>query len=317
MTHALGKVGLIGPGAIGGFYGGMLALAGEDVNFLFRSTYDAVVEHGLTLVHHADACKQTKVSPLHAYDHAKSIGVCDWVIVAAKATANDRLAEMMSPMVGPSTRLLTLQNGMGNVENLLHLFGKDRTVVGALCFTCINRTGDGVIESLLPGYVQFGQLGQKLSPEAQTVVHAFSNAGIKVRTSDSLDEALWRKLCWNVPFNGLSIAAGGITTDLILADPELKNRAYALMLEVQASALAHGVEIEDAFLNRQFELTEPMGPYKPSSLIDYMDGKPVEVDAIWGEPLRRAQSKRVEVPEMDRIYRELNRIMKGQLNLAR
>jgi 2-dehydropantoate 2-reductase len=301
----LGRIGIIGTGAIGGYYGGMLSIAGQDVHFLFRSTYGAVVEHGLTLVHHADACKKTKVSPLHAYDQAKSIGVCDWVIVAAKATANDRLAEMMSPMVGPSTRLLTLQNGMGNVENLLHLFGKDRTVVGALCFTCINRTEDGVIESLLPGYVQFGQLGQKLAPEAQTVVHAFSNAGIKVRTSDSLDEALWRKLCWNVPFNGLSIAAGGITTDLILADPELKNRAYALMLEVQAAAHAHGVEIEDAFLYRQFELTEPMGPYKPSSLIDYLAGKPVEVDAIWGEPLRRGKALGVPMPETERLLGEL------------
>lgn len=309
MTHTLGKVGLIGPGAIGGFYGGMLALAGEDVHFLFRSTYDAVVEHGLTLVHHADACKQTKVSPLQAYNRAESIGVCDWVIVAAKATANDQLAEMMSPMVGPSTRLLTLQNGMGNVENLFRLFGKNRTVVGGLCFTCINRTSEGVIENLLPGYVQFGQLGQKLSPEAQTAVHAFSNAGIKVRTSDSLDEALWRKLCWNVPFNGLSIAAGGITTDLILADPALKNRAQVLMLEVQAGARAHGVEIEDAFLEKQFELTEPMGPYKPSSLIDYLDGKPVEVDAIWGEPLRRAQEKGRMVPEMDRLFRELQHKM--------
>jgi 2-dehydropantoate 2-reductase len=231
------------------------------------------------------------------------------VIVAAKATANDRLAEMMIPMVGPSTRLLTLQNGMGNVENLLRLFGKDRPVVGGLCFTCINRTADGVIESLLPGYVQFGQLGQQLSAEVQIIVHTFSNAGIKVRTSDSLDEALWRKLCWNVPFNGLSIAAGGITTDLILADPALKNRAQVLMLEVQAGARAHGVEIEDAFLEKQFELTEPMGPYKPSSLIDYLDGKPVEVDAIWGEPLRRAQEKGRMVPEMDRLLRELQHKM--------
>ena len=311
MATSLGKVGIIGPGAIGGFYGGMLALAGEDVHFLFRSTYDEVIEHGLTLVHHADAYKQTKVSPLYAYDHADSIGVCDWVIVAAKATANDRLAEMMSPMVGPSSRLLTLQNGMGNVENLLRLFGKDRPVVGGLCFTCINRTADGVIESLLPGYVQFGQLRQQLSAEVQIIAHAFSNAGIKVRTSDSLDEALWRKLCWNVPFNGLSIAAGGITTDLVLADPELKNRAHALMLEVQAAARSYGVEIEDAFLDRQFELTEPMGPYKPSSLIDYQDGKPVEVHAIWGKPLRRAQRNGVDVPEMDRIYRELQSKMKG------
>ena len=305
MAQTLGKIGLIGPGAIGGFYGGMLANAGEDVHFCFRSTYDSAVNHGLVLVHHADASRQTKVAPLHAYDHAESIGVCDWVVVAAKATANEQLGEIMSPMVGPSTCLLTLQNGMGNVENLFRLFGEDRTVVGGLCFTCINRSSDGVIECLLPGYVQFGQIGQKLSPEAETVVQAFSTAGIKVRTSNSLDEALWRKLCWNVPFNGLSIAAGGITTDLILANPELKDRARTLMLEVQAAAQAHGVEIEDAFLDRQFELTEPMGAYKPSSLIDFLAGKPVEVDAIWGEPLRRARGHGLAVPEMERLLAEL------------
>jgi 2-dehydropantoate 2-reductase len=77
------------------------------------------------------------------------------------------------------------------------------------------------------------------------------------------------------------------------------------MLEVQSAAQAHGVEIEDAFLDRQFELTEPMGAYKPSSLIDFLAGKPVEVDAIWGEPLRRARGHGLAVPEMERMLAEL------------
>jgi len=305
MATSLGKVGIIGPGAIGGYYGGMLAQAGQEVHFLFRSTYDQVLTDGLTLVHHADSGIRTLIQPLHAHKDAASIGVCDWVIVAAKATANLLLGGIMAPMVGPDTRLLTLQNGMGNVENLLVHFGEDRTAAAGLCFTCINRTSPGVIESLLPGYVQFGQLGGTLSTEAEVVADAFSEAGIKVQKSDSLDEALWRKLCWNVPFNGLSIAAGGITTDLILADPDLKSRSHRLMIEVQSAARAHGVEIEDAFLDRQFELTEPMGPYKPSSLIDYLAGKPVEVDAIWGEPLRRGQARGVPMPESARLLAEM------------
>jgi len=78
-----------------------------------------------------------------------------------------------------------------------------------------------------------------------------------------------------------------------------------LMLEVQAGARAHGVEIEDAFLEKQFELTEPMGPYKPSSLIDYLDGKPVEVDAIWGEPLRRGRERGVAMPELESVFQHL------------
>ena len=77
------------------------------------------------------------------------------------------------------------------------------------------------------------------------------------------------------------------------------------MLEIQAGAKSYGIDIEDAFLDRQFELTEPMGPYKPSSLIDFLDGKPVEVDAIWGEALKRGVSKGVEMPELKKLLQNL------------
>jgi 2-dehydropantoate 2-reductase len=154
MVKRLGRIGVVGPGAIGGFYGGMLAQSGEDVHFLFRSTFDDIVRGGLTLFHHREGGSSAKVENLHAYDSPSSLGPCDWIIVAVKATANSALEEMIRPMLGPSTRLLTLQNGMGNVENLHRLFGEDRQVMAGLCFTCINRTSPNVIESLLPGYVQ-------------------------------------------------------------------------------------------------------------------------------------------------------------------
>ena len=79
------------------------------------------------------------------------------------------------------------------------------------------------------------------------------------------------------------------------------------MLEVQTVASAYRVKIEDAFLHRQFELTQPMGPYKPSSLIDYLAGKPVEVDAIWGEPLRRGKTKGLAMPNMEKLLGELKK----------
>ena len=87
-------------------------------------------------------------------------------------------------------------------------------------------------------------------------------------------------------------------------------RANKLMLEIQAAAKAYGVQIEDAFLDRQFELTKPMGPYKPSSLIDFLDGKPVEVNAIWGEALRRGQARGVSMPELEFLHEELLKLTK-------
>jgi 2-dehydropantoate 2-reductase len=305
VNPAVGKIGLIGPGAVGGYYGGLLALSGQEVHFHFRSSYDSVQQNGLWLVHHGEEGRREPVDGLHAHASTESIGVCDWVIIASKATANSILPDLIRPLVGDHTGLLTLQNGMGNAESLADAFGCDRTILAGLCFTCINRTSPHVIESLLPGYIQFGELAKPLSEGGREMVQAFQSAGVRVRESESLDEALWRKLCWNIPFNGLAIAGGGITTDLILADPVLSQCARDLMLEVQAGAQAHKIEIEDSFLDRQFELTEPMGPYKPSSLIDFLDGKPVEIDAIWGEALRRGEAKGVEMPELKKLDQQL------------
>tara|TARA_B110000305_G_C19244849_1_gene541798 strand:- start:328 stop:702 length:375 start_codon:yes stop_codon:yes gene_type:complete len=120
-----------------------------------------------------------------------------------------------------------------------------------------------------------------------------------------LDEALWRKLCWNVPFNGLSIVGGSITTDLILSNVGLRKRAHQLMIEIQTGALAHGILIEDCFLEKQFQLTEAMGAYKPSSLIDYIARKPVEVESIFGVALHRGRFKGVEMKELSKLYNEL------------
>ena len=301
----LGKVGLVGPGAVGGYYGGLLALGGADLRFVFRSTYEEVSRQGLARVLRASGGERVPVRPLRAYREAAEVGPCDWVIVAAKTTANSRLREMLSPLVGENTRLLTLQNGMGNVERLAELFGNRRTIVGGLCFTCINRTSPTVVESIFPGYVQFGQLGGPLNEDAREVMSAFGGAGVDVREATSLDEALWRKLCWNVPFNGLAVACGGITTDKILTDSEFTRRARTLMKELQVAAAAHGVEIEDTFLDHQFTLTEPMGAYKPSSLIDFLAGRAVEVEAIWGESLRRGQAAGVPMPELEQLHGEL------------
>lgn len=303
-----GKIGFVGVGAVGGYYGLMLKKAGEDVHFLLRSNYEEVKKNGFELVHHKPIQKSERIKNLNIYKDAQEIGVCDWVVIASKTSVNHQIADIIQPMVGNNTSLLSLQNGMGNVENLADSFGHGREIMGGLCFTCINRTSPTTIESLLPGYIQFGQLEKKLSECAIGMVNNFDQAGIQVKQSDSLNEALWRKLCWNIPFNGLSIVGGGITTDLILKNSELKSRAEKLMKEIQSTAKLYKVEIEDSFLQRQFTLTESMGAYQPSSLIDFLNGKVVEVESIWGEPLSRGKKMGVKMPELECLYSELKEI---------
>ena len=305
MAPKIGKIGLVGAGAVGGYYGLMLKKGGEDIHFHIRSNFEKVREDGFCLVHHLPERKKENIQNVPVYRDSTSIGICNWIIIATKATANKQVMELVRPMVDKNTSFLTLQNGMGNVEIIAESYGENRVIIGGLCFTCINRTEQNRIESILPGYVQFGQHGELLSEKGKSIVNAFERSGIRVRYADSLEEALWRKLCWNIPFNGLSIVGGGITTDLILANQVLRDRARQLMIEIQSGAIAHGVTIEDTFLDKQFELTEGMGPYRPSSLIDFVEGKPVEVEAIFGEALRKGQSKGVGMVALNKLYTEL------------
>ncbi|CAA6690423.1 2-dehydropantoate 2-reductase (EC [Lentimonas sp. CC19] len=300
---------LVGPGAIGLYYGGLLAKAGASLHVLARSDAAALREDGITIrmvdPRSGELSETHSVRPSAIETDAAAIGAVDLVIISAKATVNCDLLPSLQHLVEPGrTTLLTLQNGMGNAELLAKHFPTN-PVLASLCSVCVNRSAPGVVENYLPGRVEIGSLGERWPERAAEVVADFTAAGVKANFSPVLDAALWRKLCWNVPFNGLAIAAGGITTDLILADAGLAARARRLMAEVQAASALCGHEIADSFLQGQFDVTERMGAYRPSSLIDYLDGRAVEVEAIFGEPLRRGQALGLEMPELAQLHAEL------------
>ncbi len=295
------KIAIVGAGAVGGYYGARLARAGEEVHFLLRSDFAVVRERGWRVT---DQDGVWTLQPANAHDRPESIGPCDAVIIAAKSTVNPALPPLVRPLLGERTFVLTLQNGLGNVEFHAGYAGAAR-VLGGLAFVCINRVAPGVLEKYILGSVRMGEMSGQAQARTQDLAARFQRAGVDCQAVDSLDAALWRKLVWNVPFNGLTIAAGGVTTDSVLARPELLERAWQLMLEVRAAAAALGIDIPESFLRRQIEVTYPMGPYKPSSLVDYLAGRSVEVEAIWGEPARRARTAGVAVPLLQALYAEL------------
>lgn len=305
---------LVGPGAIGLYYGGLLAKAGSALHVLARSDFTAMSERGLTIrmidPQTDELNAEHQITPAQVARTAADIGTVDCVIIAAKSTVNVQLIESLRPLIRPGhTVVLTLQNGMGNAEHFASHFPGNPILAG-LCFVCANRTKPAVVENYLPGRVEIGALREEWVAHAEAAVNVFKGACIRASQSMSLDESLWRKLCWNVPFNGLSIAAGGITTDLILADPELVARARRLMEELRVAAAIAGYEIADSFIQGQFDVTEKMGAYQPSSLIDYQAGRVVEVESIWGEPLRRGQSLGADMPELAALYEAIKAFVK-------
>ncbi len=300
------RVAIIGAGALGLYYGARLARAGADVRFLLRRDLEAVRARG-TLEVRENGDNWTVAAGTVGATTAE-LGPVDVVLVALKATANGTLPDLLPPLLEAHTRVVTLQNGLGNEEQLAAVVGRERTF-GALCFIGVNRVGPGALQGFhTPGSMTLGEFGRAAGPRAHELAQLFQRAGVKCLPVDDLNAARWRKLVWNIPFNGLTIAAGGVPTDVICADERLRAEARALMDEVVAAAAAHGVSIPEKFVQSQIDVTPPMGPYKPSSLVDYLAGNEVEVEPIWGEPLRRARAAGVDTPRLALLYSLLKQL---------
>lgn len=303
MSRPFEKVALVGAGAVGSYYGGRLAERGEDVTFLLRSDYDAVARQGL------------RVDSVHGDFHlpapriarsAAEIGPVDLVVLAWKATANPLLPEVLPPLLDENTMVLTLQNGLGNCEEIAAITGPER-VLGGLCFVCINRVAPGHIVHTAGGKVNIGAWHEAGRDSAAEVVWRFSAAGVRAGLTEDLGAAQWQKLIWNIPFNGLAIAEGGVTTDVLLASAETTAEIRALMLETVAAARALGFELNENLVEQNIERTRPMGGYRPSSMIDYVEGREVETAAIWAEPLRRARAAGVSMPHLECLLERIRR----------
>jgi 2-dehydropantoate 2-reductase len=294
------RVAVIGAGAVGCYYGARLAQAGHEVHFLLRRDYDAVARHGLRVFSKDGDFALERPAIARS---SEEIGPADWVLCALKATAIEEARALVAPCADEETRVVVLMNGLGLEERFAEWFGA-RRVFGGLAFTCINRGAPGEVHHIDYGPVTIGHLEDDAN-EVEAAVELWSGAKVTVSGAPSLLAARWQKLCWNVPFNGLAVAAGGITTDRVLADPELRAAVDATIREVVAAGnadlKAHGERERldaDALASSMIAATEAMAVYRPSTMIDFVEGRPMEVEAIFGEPLRRAQALGVAVPHM-------------------
>ena len=297
MSWTFQSVAIVGSGAIGLYYGGRLAEAGENVKFLLRSDFDAISENGLK-VESVDG--DFELPQVQAFRSPEEIGPVDLVIVAWKATANSQLKAVLPPLLHDRTQVLTLQNGLGNCEQLAEIVGQER-VLGGLCFVCINRLNQGLISHTAGGRVTVGAWRPDGSGRITELERRFRAARIQGVAVNNLEKSQWEKLVWNIPFNGLSVAEGGVTTDVLLVSREQEDEIRALMAEVIAAARAQGLDLSDDLIDFNIDRTRPMGPYRTSSMIDFVEGREVEVEPIWGEPLRRAKLAGVAVPHMEAL----------------
>ncbi|MFN3168810.1 MAG: putative 2-dehydropantoate 2-reductase [Phycisphaeraceae bacterium] len=292
---------IIGSGALGGYYGGRLAHAGADVHFLLHSDYDHVVEHGLIVksTQHGDIA----LPNVNAYRDVGDMPRCDVVVVGLKSTSNALLPDLLPGVIKDDGVVLTLQNGLGPEDDAAAVVGAER-VLGGLCFLCSNKVGPGHIEQQRFDHIKLGAFSQRgITDRMRQISADFEAGGVKAQCVDDLALARWQKLVWNVPYNGLSAVLGVDCTVLMRhAEPLVRD----LMMEVVAATKAViGADIAPAFVETMLDNTRNMDAYRPSMLIDRERGRPMEVEAIYGEPVRRAEAAGCDVPRVRVLYEQL------------
>jgi 2-dehydropantoate 2-reductase len=314
------KIAIVGCGALGSYYGGLLCRAGHETHFLLRSDYETVRREGVRI---SSVEGETPIRPLCAR-RPEEIGRAELVVVALKTTANFALREILPGLTGPGSLVLTLQNGLGNEACIAGIVGPERTL-GGLCFVCLNRVAPGKIHHMAHGAVIVGEYGRPSQARTHGIAKMMGDAGVPCRVAENIEQAHWEKLVWNIPFNGLGVAGAAgwdavlsgnvsgppgacMTTDRLLADERWEKLARELMLETIRAARALGLEISEAVADEQIARTRAMGAYKASTLIDFERGQALELESLFLEPLRQARRAGVECPRLEALCAVLRQL---------
>ncbi len=295
---------LIGPGAVGGLYGGRLAAAGHELHVLARSDAAHLRAHGLVV---DTPTGSFHVEPSVHTDTATMPDV-DVVLVALKTTANAVLPDLLRPLVGAGAPVVLLQNGLG-VEAAVADALPGATVLGALCFVCATKVGPGHVRLLDYGAVNVGQhtsdgSAAGATPPVVALVSDLNGSGTDAKVADDLVAARWRKLVWNIPYNGLSVVLDA-GTDELMGDPSTRALVEDLMGEVVAAAAACGKGMRPDFVDEMVRTTDEMVPYATSMKLDHDAGRPMEIDAIYSAPIRAARAAGCQVPRIEVVERQL------------
>lgn len=298
---------MIGTGALGGFYGGLLARSGLEVHFLLHSDFDHVVKHGLRV---DSKLGDFRLPSVHAYRTVTDMPQVDCVVIGLKSTQNHLLADLLPPLFRADTTALVLQNGLHVEQATRDVVGLGR-VAGGCCFLCSNKVGPGHIRHIDYGKIVFGPYrglnDDEPGPEEerlQTIQRDLSASGIECHLTNDLTTARWRKLMWNIPFNGLSVILDA-STDVIMGDADSRNLARRVSEEVRQTACKCGSNIEPEFVDWVIDHTDEMVPYDSSMRLDFRNGRAIEVEAIYGNAMRHACRHGVETPILKTLYQQL------------
>lgn len=300
------RIGIVGAGAIAGFYGLMLQRSGLEVRFLARSDQEILRRDGLSL--RSKSLGDIQQHPVQVCSRIEELDDCEWILVTTKTTANAQVAELLKRLPTPVAKVVLLQNGYGNEDQMRALLPARMSLFAGLCFIQVRRTAPGQVWHQGGGGINIGYHSGAASQErgveqAGELVWLFNQAGVKSECVDA-KQARWQKLVWNVPYNGLSVVLDADTSSM-MNDPSCLALITDLMQEVVDAAAACGYPLSEKLIPAMLNSTRQMGNYYPSMHGDYTDRKQLELQAIYREPLKAVRTAGGDMPKVAALLQQL------------
>jgi 2-dehydropantoate 2-reductase len=312
------KIAIIGAGAIGGYVGVKLALAGEDVTFIVRgANLNAIRQRGMKLIMQDGAEHvAARVKATDDYAHA---GPQDLVILAVKANQVDDVAEQLPKLFGPATPVVTMQNGIpfwyfhkhgGPLEGsrvhsvdpsgvLAQLISPER-VIGCVVYPAAELVEPGVVRHIEGDRFPVGELDGSAGDRVTRISECFTRAGFKAPVLDNIRSEIWLKLWGNLTFNPISSLTHSTLVDICQYPPS-RNVVTHMMREAQAVAQKLGIEFRVS-LEKRIAGAEKVGKHKTSMLQDVESGRAPEIDALVGSVAELGHLTQTPTPHIDTVY---------------
>jgi 2-dehydropantoate 2-reductase len=309
------KICVYGAGAIGGFIGARLALAGEEVTLIARGPHlKAMQEKGLTLISEG----KREVVRLRCTGDAREAGPQDYVVLSVKAHALPSIADSVQPLLREKTALVPAINGVpwwyfyklpGPYQNT-HLQSVDpggvlweklspARVIGCIVYPAVDVVEPGVLEHTYSNRFDLGEPDGSKSERAQIFSQAMIKAGFRAPVRTRIRDNLWVKLWGNLSFN-MICALTTATLDRVTGDPGTRSVARTMMLEAQAVGEKLGVQFP-LDVDARIKGAQEVGVHKPSTLVDLERGRPMEIDALLGAVVEMARLTRLPSPICDTV----------------
>jgi len=289
---------VIGTGAIGSFYGALLAKTGHSVSVVARSDYEAVKTKGIRI--RSEILGDYTFRPAAVVRSAAELEAKpDCALLCIKVVEGADRVGLLRDAVGPGTSIVLISNGI-DIEPEIAAAYPDNEVISGLAFIGVTRTAPGEIWHQAYGRLMLGNYPGGASERVKALATAFELAGIDGIATENITTARWQKCVWNAAFNPLSVLSGGLDTQDILSTQE--GFVRAIMQEIRAVAAANGHPLPEDIVEKNVASTYKMPPYKTSMLVDFEAGQPMETEAILGNAVRAGRRRGIAIPHLESVY---------------